>query len=71
MTGNQVRESIIAKANLDWNDMFEFDLEGDEFINFLSGTADRKQWGGATQITIFANMENIKHICAQSWDTMP
>eukprot|EP00972_Heterocapsa_arctica_P033125 4873021-Heterocapsa_arctica.AAC.1 len=60
MTGNQVRDSIIAKANLDWNDMFDFDLEGEEFINFLSGTGDRNQWGGAIQIAIFAKMENIK-----------
>eukprot|EP00972_Heterocapsa_arctica_P059001 8696775-Heterocapsa_arctica.AAC.1 len=40
--------------------MFDFDLEGEEFINFLSGTGDRKQWGGARQIAIFATMENIK-----------
>eukprot|EP00972_Heterocapsa_arctica_P017702 2616472-Heterocapsa_arctica.AAC.1 len=60
MTGNQVRQRIIDKANLCWNDSFEFDLEGDEFINFLSGTGDRNQWGRATQIAIFANMENIK-----------
>eukprot|EP00972_Heterocapsa_arctica_P110706 16300318-Heterocapsa_arctica.AAC.1 len=58
MTGNQVRQSIIDKANLYWNDIFEFDIEGDEFINFLSGTGYRNQWGGARQIAIFANMEN-------------
>eukprot|EP00972_Heterocapsa_arctica_P089093 13138652-Heterocapsa_arctica.AAC.1 len=40
--------------------MFDFDLEGEEFINFLSGTGDRKLWGGARQIVIFSNMENIK-----------
>eukprot|EP00972_Heterocapsa_arctica_P083898 12362187-Heterocapsa_arctica.AAC.1 len=60
MTRNQVRESIIAKANLYCNDMFEFDFEGEKFINFLSGTGDRQQWGGARQIAIFTNMENIK-----------
>eukprot|EP00972_Heterocapsa_arctica_P053685 7909448-Heterocapsa_arctica.AAC.1 len=60
MTGNQVRQSIIAKANLYWNDMFEFDFEGEEFINFRSGTGDRNQWGGARQIVTFAKMENIK-----------
>eukprot|EP00972_Heterocapsa_arctica_P060694 8954373-Heterocapsa_arctica.AAC.1 len=60
MTGNQVRQSIIANANLYWNDMFEFEIEGEEFINFLSGTGDRNQWGGARQIVIFAKMGNIK-----------
>eukprot|EP00972_Heterocapsa_arctica_P065185 9623169-Heterocapsa_arctica.AAC.1 len=40
--------------------MFEFDPEGEEFINSLSGTGDRKQWGGARHIAIFAKMENIK-----------
>eukprot|EP00972_Heterocapsa_arctica_P050966 7491691-Heterocapsa_arctica.AAC.1 len=60
MTGNQVRQSIIDKANLYWNDMFEFDIEGDEFINFLRGKGDRNQWGGAKQIVIFAKMENLK-----------
>eukprot|EP00972_Heterocapsa_arctica_P037064 5456065-Heterocapsa_arctica.AAC.1 len=40
--------------------MLDFDLEGEEFINFLSGAGDRTQWGGASQITIFANMEHIK-----------
>eukprot|EP00972_Heterocapsa_arctica_P083149 12253636-Heterocapsa_arctica.AAC.1 len=60
MTGNQVRQSIIANANLSWNDIFEFDIEGEEFINILSGTGDRNQWGGASQITIFAKMETLK-----------
>eukprot|EP00972_Heterocapsa_arctica_P007283 1061767-Heterocapsa_arctica.AAC.1 len=60
MTGNQVRESIIAKASIYCNAMFEFDLEGDEFINFLSETGDRNQWGGARHIAIFAKMEHIK-----------
>eukprot|EP00972_Heterocapsa_arctica_P105380 15528678-Heterocapsa_arctica.AAC.1 len=69
MTGNQVRQSIIANANLHWNDMFEFDIEGEEFIHFLSGTGDRNQWGGARQIAIFATMANINR-GAQSWDTM-
>eukprot|EP00972_Heterocapsa_arctica_P081871 12065539-Heterocapsa_arctica.AAC.1 len=60
MTGNQVRDSIIAKANLYCNDMFDFGIEGEEFIHFLSETGDRKLWGGARQIAIFAKMENIK-----------
>eukprot|EP00972_Heterocapsa_arctica_P029934 4411031-Heterocapsa_arctica.AAC.1 len=40
--------------------MFEFYIEGEEFINFLSEAGDRKQWGGARQIAIFAKMENTK-----------
>eukprot|EP00972_Heterocapsa_arctica_P085142 12545516-Heterocapsa_arctica.AAC.1 len=60
MTGNQVRQSIIDKANLYRNNIFESDIEGEEFINFLSVTGDRNQWRGARQISIFANMENIK-----------
>eukprot|EP00972_Heterocapsa_arctica_P094462 13931060-Heterocapsa_arctica.AAC.1 len=44
MTGNQVRESIIEKANLYWNGIFEFDTDGEEFIHFLSETGDKKQW---------------------------
>eukprot|EP00972_Heterocapsa_arctica_P059125 8717626-Heterocapsa_arctica.AAC.1 len=60
MTGNQVRQSIIDTANLYWSDIFEYDIEGEEFINFLSGTGDRNQWGGAKQIAIFANIGNIK-----------
>eukprot|EP00972_Heterocapsa_arctica_P065309 9642368-Heterocapsa_arctica.AAC.1 len=59
MTGNQVRQSVIAKANLYWNDTLEFDLEGGEFIHFLSATGARNKWGGAKPIAIFANMENI------------
>eukprot|EP00972_Heterocapsa_arctica_P107799 15876515-Heterocapsa_arctica.AAC.1 len=60
MTGDQVRESIIAKASLYCNDIFDFDLEGEEFKHFLSGTGDITQWGGARQIAIFAKLENIK-----------
>eukprot|EP00972_Heterocapsa_arctica_P005426 801966-Heterocapsa_arctica.AAC.1 len=29
MTGNQVRESILAKANLYWSVIFEFDTDGE------------------------------------------
>eukprot|EP00972_Heterocapsa_arctica_P026292 3870834-Heterocapsa_arctica.AAC.1 len=60
MTGNQVRESIIEKTNLDWSVIFEFDTDGAESINFFSGTSDNKQWGGARQMAIFAKMEHIK-----------
>eukprot|EP00972_Heterocapsa_arctica_P000387 55959-Heterocapsa_arctica.AAC.1 len=59
MTGNQVRENIIAKANLYWENIFEFYTDGEEFINFLNGTGDKKQWGGARRMAIFAKMENI------------
>eukprot|EP00972_Heterocapsa_arctica_P112639 16432921-Heterocapsa_arctica.AAC.1 len=45
MTGNEVRESIMANTNLYWSVIFEFDTDGKEFIKFLSGTSDRKQWG--------------------------
>eukprot|EP00972_Heterocapsa_arctica_P077662 11453932-Heterocapsa_arctica.AAC.1 len=58
--GNQVRESIIEKANIYRSVIFEFDTDGEEFINVISETSDRKQWGGAIQITIFAKLENIK-----------
>eukprot|EP00972_Heterocapsa_arctica_P094463 13931061-Heterocapsa_arctica.AAC.1 len=44
MTGNQVRESIIEKANIYWNEIFEFDTDGEEFSYFLSETGDKKQW---------------------------
>eukprot|EP00972_Heterocapsa_arctica_P047475 7001436-Heterocapsa_arctica.AAC.1 len=60
MTGNQVRQSIIDKANLYWSNIFEFDIEGEEFMNFTSETGDRNHWGGAKQIAIFAKMANIK-----------
>eukprot|EP00972_Heterocapsa_arctica_P027872 4098624-Heterocapsa_arctica.AAC.1 len=48
------------KANLYWNEIFKYDIEGEEFIDFLKETGDISQWGGANQITIFANVENIK-----------
>eukprot|EP00972_Heterocapsa_arctica_P088771 13089346-Heterocapsa_arctica.AAC.1 len=60
MTGNQVRESIVEKANLYWSVIFEFDTDWEEFINFLSETSDNKQRGGARQVTRFAKMENNK-----------
>eukprot|EP00972_Heterocapsa_arctica_P105778 15582825-Heterocapsa_arctica.AAC.1 len=60
MNGNQVRQIIMEKANLDWNDVFEYDIEGEEFINFLKETSDINQWGGANQMARFAKMENIK-----------
>eukprot|EP00972_Heterocapsa_arctica_P051801 7620325-Heterocapsa_arctica.AAC.1 len=60
MTGNQVRESIIEQTNLYWSVIFEFDTDGEEFIHFLSGTSDKKQWGGARQMARFPKMENIK-----------
>eukprot|EP00972_Heterocapsa_arctica_P027018 3973796-Heterocapsa_arctica.AAC.1 len=59
MTGNQVRENIIEKANLYWIIIFEFDTDGEEFMNFRSETSDKKQWGGARQMASFAKMENI------------
>eukprot|EP00972_Heterocapsa_arctica_P061087 9006234-Heterocapsa_arctica.AAC.1 len=60
MNGAQVRQSIIDKANLHWNQVAEYDTEGHDFISFLQETADRNQWGGANQIAIFARMENIR-----------
>eukprot|EP00972_Heterocapsa_arctica_P113755 16438917-Heterocapsa_arctica.AAC.1 len=60
MNGNQVRQSILEKANLYWNEVFEYNIEGEEFINLLQETGDRNQWGGANQMAIFAKMENIK-----------
>eukprot|EP00972_Heterocapsa_arctica_P096524 14241831-Heterocapsa_arctica.AAC.1 len=60
MNGAQVRQHIIEKANLHWRDIFEFDVEGEEFISFLQETSERKQWGGANHIAIFAKIENIK-----------
>eukprot|EP00972_Heterocapsa_arctica_P061034 9001195-Heterocapsa_arctica.AAC.1 len=60
MNGAQVRQRIIEKANLYWNEVFEYDTEGEEFINFLHETAYINQWGGANQMAIFAKMENIK-----------
>eukprot|EP00972_Heterocapsa_arctica_P069548 10275174-Heterocapsa_arctica.AAC.1 len=53
------RESC-NKNNLYWNELFEYDIEGEEFINFLKETSDIHQWGGANQMAIFAKMENIK-----------
>eukprot|EP00972_Heterocapsa_arctica_P112323 16431132-Heterocapsa_arctica.AAC.1 len=60
MNGAQVRQRIIEKANLYWIEVFEYDIEGEEFIHFLQETADRNQWGGANQMAIFAKMEHIK-----------
>eukprot|EP00972_Heterocapsa_arctica_P099548 14688047-Heterocapsa_arctica.AAC.1 len=60
MNANQVRQNIITNANLYWNEVFEYDTEGQEFINFLHETGDRNQWGGANQMMISAKMENIK-----------
>eukprot|EP00972_Heterocapsa_arctica_P061632 9090052-Heterocapsa_arctica.AAC.1 len=52
MTGNRVRDSIIAKASLYFNDMFEFDLEGGEFINFLSETGEKTMGRSKTNCDI-------------------
>eukprot|EP00972_Heterocapsa_arctica_P083357 12283624-Heterocapsa_arctica.AAC.1 len=60
MTGDQVRQSIMDKANLYWNEVFKVDTEGEEFINFIRETGYINQWGGANQIAIFAKMEHIK-----------
>eukprot|EP00972_Heterocapsa_arctica_P096855 14289579-Heterocapsa_arctica.AAC.1 len=35
-----------------WKDTMEFDLYGKEYSNLHDETADRKQWGGARQVTI-------------------
>eukprot|EP00972_Heterocapsa_arctica_P025493 3752718-Heterocapsa_arctica.AAC.1 len=59
MNGNQVRDCIVEKANIYWSDIFEFDTDGEEFIYLLCETTDKKQWGGARQVAIFANMENL------------
>eukprot|EP00972_Heterocapsa_arctica_P056950 8403859-Heterocapsa_arctica.AAC.1 len=58
--GAQVRQRIIEKANMHWQEVFEYVNEGEEFINFLQETSDRNQWGGASQMALFAKMENIK-----------
>eukprot|EP00972_Heterocapsa_arctica_P014332 2108797-Heterocapsa_arctica.AAC.1 len=60
INGAQARQIIIEKANIHWQEVFEYDNEGEEFINFLRETSDRQQWGGANQMALFANMENIK-----------
>eukprot|EP00972_Heterocapsa_arctica_P069598 10283597-Heterocapsa_arctica.AAC.1 len=54
------RELWNNKNNLYWNEVFEYDIEGEEFVNFLKETSDRNQWGGANQMARFAKMENIK-----------
>eukprot|EP00972_Heterocapsa_arctica_P020028 2956353-Heterocapsa_arctica.AAC.1 len=43
-----------------WQNIFEYDDEGEEFISFLQETSDRTQWGGANQMAMFAKLENIK-----------
>eukprot|EP00972_Heterocapsa_arctica_P038111 5612068-Heterocapsa_arctica.AAC.1 len=60
MNGNQVRDSIVEKSNMYWSDIFDVYIDGGEYINFLGETADKKQWGGARQVAIFAKMERVK-----------
>eukprot|EP00972_Heterocapsa_arctica_P021827 3209609-Heterocapsa_arctica.AAC.1 len=60
MNGNQVRDSIMEKSNMHWSEVMYADIDGDEYINFLGETADRKQCGGARQVAIFARMENVR-----------
>eukprot|EP00972_Heterocapsa_arctica_P077249 11393506-Heterocapsa_arctica.AAC.1 len=38
----------------------EFDLDGEEYINFLGETTNRKQWGGARKVTIFSRIQNVR-----------
>eukprot|EP00972_Heterocapsa_arctica_P065189 9624004-Heterocapsa_arctica.AAC.1 len=59
MEARSDRESW-KKTNLYWNEVFDYDVEGEEFINFLTETSYRNQWGGANQMAIFAKMENIQ-----------
>eukprot|EP00972_Heterocapsa_arctica_P082184 12114457-Heterocapsa_arctica.AAC.1 len=42
MTGNQVRESIVEKSNLYWSVILDVDTDGEEFINFLCETSDKR-----------------------------
>eukprot|EP00972_Heterocapsa_arctica_P102189 15057427-Heterocapsa_arctica.AAC.1 len=58
LNGNQVRDSIVEQSNMHWSDICDFDLDGEEYINFLGGTADKKQWGGTREVAIFARMGN-------------
>eukprot|EP00972_Heterocapsa_arctica_P017008 2512637-Heterocapsa_arctica.AAC.1 len=60
MNGNQVRDIIVEKHNMHWCDIMEFDIDGEEYINFLGETDDRKQWGGARQVAISARTENVR-----------
>eukprot|EP00972_Heterocapsa_arctica_P079710 11744217-Heterocapsa_arctica.AAC.1 len=60
MNGNQVRDSVVEKSNMHWSEVMDLDIYGDEYINFLGETADKKQWGGARQVAIFACMENVR-----------
>eukprot|EP00972_Heterocapsa_arctica_P000018 2893-Heterocapsa_arctica.AAC.1 len=44
-----------------WSEVMYVYIDGDEYINFLGETADRKQWGGAArQVAIFARMGNLR-----------
>eukprot|EP00972_Heterocapsa_arctica_P107204 15793087-Heterocapsa_arctica.AAC.1 len=60
MDGNQVRSSIVEQPSKHWKDTMEFDLDGEQYINFLSGTSDKKQWGGAKQVAICSRIEAVK-----------
>eukprot|EP00972_Heterocapsa_arctica_P024968 3680298-Heterocapsa_arctica.AAC.1 len=60
MNGAQVRQRIIEKANIHWQENFEYDNEGEEFIHFLQETSGRNKWGGANQMAMCAKMEHIK-----------
>eukprot|EP00972_Heterocapsa_arctica_P029795 4389871-Heterocapsa_arctica.AAC.1 len=50
-----------------WSEVMYFDIDGDEYINFLGEAADRKQWGGARQVAIFAHMEKCQRWYSQLW----
>eukprot|EP00972_Heterocapsa_arctica_P028388 4173001-Heterocapsa_arctica.AAC.1 len=52
--------ALCTTSNMHWKDTMEFDLDGEEYINFLGKTADRKQWGGARHVTIFSRVENVR-----------
>eukprot|EP00972_Heterocapsa_arctica_P100288 14789504-Heterocapsa_arctica.AAC.1 len=55
-----VIETALYKSNMHWKDTMEFVLDGEDYINFIGETADRKQWGGARQVTIFSRIENVR-----------
>eukprot|EP00972_Heterocapsa_arctica_P089690 13227552-Heterocapsa_arctica.AAC.1 len=60
MDKNLARDSIVEQSNVHWKDTMDFDLDGEEFINFLGETADRNEWGGARQVAIFSRIANVR-----------
>eukprot|EP00972_Heterocapsa_arctica_P087359 12883714-Heterocapsa_arctica.AAC.1 len=59
LDGDQIRQAIVDRVEECWKNIMEHDIDGSALTHFLAEANNRKEWGGAEQIEVFAHIHKI------------